>query len=91
MIISAANPAMRNSTVAKTRCLGTRSATAPAKRARRFRDIRAAEIAPTKKGESVMVRTNHPMTNISIWVPIATNVVDDQTNRKLRCWKTEKA
>ena len=31
------------------------------------------------------------MTTISIWVPIVTKVVDDQTNRKLRCRKTEKA
>jgi hypothetical protein len=64
---------------------------APAKRAKRLRDIRAADIAPTRKGESVRVRTNHPMTTISIWVPIVTKVVDDQTNRKLRCRKTEKA
>ena len=77
--ITPANAAIRNSTAAKILCRGTRSAIAPAKRAMIFRAIRAADIAPTRNGESVRVRMNHPRTNASIWVPIVTKLVEAQT------------
>ena len=54
-----------------------------------FRDIRAADIAPTRKGESVKVRMNHPRTTASICVPMPTKVVEAQTKAKLRYRKTE--
>ena len=88
--ITTAKAAMMNSTVAKIRWRGTRSAIAPAKRAIIFRDIRAAEIAPTKKGESVRVRIYHPRTTISIWLPMVTKVLEAQTKEKSRYRKTER-
>jgi len=69
-----------NSTVDKIRWRGIRSASAPANRAITFRDIRAAAMAPTKNGESVRVRINHPITTSSIWLPMVTRVVEAQTN-----------
>ena len=51
--------------------------------------MRAAEIAPTRKAESVRVSTYHPRTNDSIWVPMPTKVVEVQTKAKLRYRKTE--
>ena len=81
---------MVNSTTAKSLFRGTRSATAPANRANTFRDIRAADINPTKTGDSVIARIYQPSTTASIWVPIPTKVVEDQTKVKLRYWKTEK-
>ena len=49
-----------------------------------FKDMRAVQVNPTKKGFSVRVRTYHPITNPSIWVPIPSRVVDIQTKAKLR-------
>ena len=81
---------MINSTVAKIRLRGKRSAIAPANRAKIFRDIRAVQISPTRNGESVSVRIYHPMTSASIWVPIPSRVVDIHTNAKLRYRKIER-
>ena len=55
-----------NSTAHSSRFRGSRSANAPANSARKFSAIRAAAIDPTRKGESVRVRTNHPSTADSI-------------------------
>ena len=55
-----------------------------------LRDIRAAEINPTRKGESVRVRINQPSTTASIWEPIPTRVVETHTKAKLRCRKTSR-
>ena len=54
-----------------------------------FMPIRAAEISPTKNGESVRVSMNHPKTTASIWVPIVTREVAPQANVKSRYRNTE--
>ena len=78
---------MMNSTEHSSRFRGSRSANAPANRARKFRAMRAAAMAPTRKGESVSVSTNQPNTADSICVPTPTRAVELHTKAKLRCRK----
>ena len=77
---------MMNSTDMSSRLRGSRSEIAPAKRAMKFSAMRAAAMDPTRKGESVSVRTNQPSTADSIWVPMPTRAVEHQTRAKLR-WR----
>jgi hypothetical protein len=70
---------MANSTAVKSFWRLTWSATAPAKRARKLSAMRAADTRPTRKGESVRVRTNHADTSASICDPIAARVTEDHT------------
>ena len=78
---------MTNSTDTSSRLRGSLSAMAPANRARKFSAMRAAAMEPTRNGESVSERTNHPSTADSIWVPMPTSAVEPHTKAKLRCRK----
>ena len=79
---------MTNSTDTSSRLRGSRSAMAPANSARKFSAIRAAAMEPTRNGESVSERTNHPSTADSICVPMPTSAVELHTKAKLRYRKT---
>ena len=66
---------------------GTRSAVAPAKRARKLNPILADAVSPTRNGESVRFSTYQTTTIISIWDPIWEIVIADQMRPKLR-WRS---
>jgi len=63
---------------------GTRSAVAPAKRARKLNPSRAVAVRPTRNGESVRFSTYQTTTMVSIWDPIWEIEIADQMRPKLR-------
>ena len=75
-----------NITVATSWWRGTRSAMAPENMARKLRAIRAEAIKPTRNGESVLLRTNHPRATASICMPVPDRAMEDHNRPKLR-WR----